>query len=154
VVSLLLAPLLVGLIVGIVYTKPWWWPSQGYSPPTAAGRVLGFVGGCEAFRLHAQYRWPPFGAVKRAAPSVLAAKVGGFDPNEYVAVNGWVHAEIAYPHNPPPFNNDIWFHVADDSGWVSFGAVRSLPTSPAATNFDEDGGTPAVAPPQCEGAVR
>lgn len=155
VLSLLAAPLMVGLVLAVLFTKPWWWPDKANEAlPATDVPVLGFVGGCGAFKLYAQYRWEPYGASERAAPNSLAKKVESYGPNEIVAVDGWVHADIPYPDNPPPFNNGIWFHLSDGSGWVSFAAVRALPTSPDPTSLDEDGGPPATALPQCEGAVR
>lgn len=85
------------------------------------------------------------------APDPLATQIGGFAPNQVVAVDGWVHGNIAYPSNAPPWNSDIWFHVRD-GGWVTFGAVRAVPT-----DFDptgrEDGGPPAAASSRCQGAT-
>lgn len=153
--SLLVAPLLVGLLVNFSTTKPWWWSGgNSEAPSTKDSSVLDFAGSCGVFELYAQNRWPPYGASKRAAPNLSAKKVGDFGPNEIVAVDGWVHSERVYPENPPPFYTDIWFHLSDNSGWVSFAAVRAVSTSPAATNLDQDGGPPAPAPPQCKGAVR
>lgn len=152
VLSLVVAPLLVGLL--LLTTAPWWWPRGGDAPAARGTSVVGFAGGCGAFRLYAQDRWEPYGASVRAAPAVLARKVGDLGPNEIVAVDGWVHAGAGYLDNPPPFDNDVWFHLADNSGWVAFAAVRALSTSPASTNRDNDGGPAAATPPQCEGAIR
>ena len=75
-------------------------------------------------------------------------------PNKQFAVNGWVRTQAAYPHNSPPFDNDVWFHVADDSGWVSFAGVRADPTTPVEDPFDPEGGRPAPIDEECSGSVR
>lgn len=49
----------------------------------------------------------------REAPGQRSPKIGGFDGNEIVAMDGWVHAKTAISTNPPPWNNDIWFHLAN-----------------------------------------
>jgi hypothetical protein len=135
---------------------PWWWPaifgaSADDNNPVG---VVGFSGGCEAFRVVAQNRWEPYGARKLASPNPVAEKVGSFAPNEVIAVNGWVHSNVAYPTNPPPWNSNVWFHVADGTGWVAFAAVRELPTTPDPTGTSDDGGPPAPTPEHCRGAVR
>jgi hypothetical protein len=113
-----------------------------------------FIGGCQPFTVFAQNRWDPRGAALRVEPSRDAQQIGNFDPNQLVVVNGWVRTRAAYPSNSPPFNNDIWFHVADGSGWVAFGAVRADPTTYDPTGFDPDGGRPAPIEPTCSGSYR
>lgn len=155
-----LAPLLVGIL--LMGSAPWWWePVFGteHSTPTEvsgteAEAIVGFVGSCEPFRVVAQNRYNPPGARKLKAPDVLSTQVGSFGPNELIAVDGWVHGAVAYPTNSPPFNSDIWFHLADDSGWVAFAAVRANPTVLDPTGLDPDGGTPAATPSACEGAIQ
>jgi len=169
-VALVVAPLLLGIL--LASSAPWWLRyidpgrtpastpnagaplSQDSSPALPEVRVVGFIGGCSPYRVVSQNRYNPPGARKLIAPDVLSQQVGGFRENEIVVVDGWVHGSVAYPYNRPPFNNDIWFHLADDSGWVSFAAVRANPTALDPTGFDEDGGTPAVAPMECEGAIQ
>lgn len=129
------------------------------SPQIVAGSpdvdVVGFSGGCEPFRVYAQNRFEPYGARKLNAPDPLATQIGGFAPNQIVAADGWVRGAIAYPNNRPPLNSNVWFHVADGSGWVAFAAVRAVPTSPDPTGgFSEDIGEPAVVPEACAGAVQ
>jgi hypothetical protein len=104
--------------------------------------------------VHAQSRYNPIGTVVRAAPSRSAAEVGGYAPNELVPVNGWVRTQAAYPSNSPPFDSDAWFHVADNSGWVSFAGVRADPTVLDPTGFDPDGGRPVPLDPRCSGTIR
>jgi len=112
---------------------------------------IGFAGGCAPFRLFAQNRWAPLGAIVRKAPEITAPGFANYDGNESIAVTGWVHGGVAYPTNQPPFNNDIWFHVAT-GGWVSFAAVRAVPTVPDPTGF-ADGGQSVEADPACQGEV-
>lgn len=128
--------------------------SEPNDDPTTANvsSVIGFVGGCEPYLLHAQNRWSPWGAKIRAAPDSGAQRVGRLGGNELVQVDGWVHGDVPYPHNSLPWNGDIWFHLADDSGWVSFAAVRELPTSRDQTSLDPYGGEPPPMPAVCQGA--
>ena len=115
-------------------------------------RVAGFVGGCEPFVVYAQGRWQPYGASKRSRPDPASPKLGAYDPNKVIAVDGWVHGEPAYPTNSPPFNSDIWYHLADDSGWVTYAGVRAVPTAPDPSGLGE-GGQAAPTPAECQGAV-
>jgi hypothetical protein len=123
-------------------------------PRCAPEGVTCLVGGCDPFSVHAQNRFDPFGAALRVAPYREAAQVGGYDPNQLVPVDGWVRTRAPYPTNPAPFNSDVWFHVADDKGWVSFAGVRADPTEPALTGFEVDGSRPAPTPPECSGTIR
>ena len=127
-----------------------WWQFRDGAPRGIAS----FVGGCEPFTVHAQNRYSPVGAAIRAAPMPTASKVGSVGPNELVAVDGWVRTAPAYPTNSPPFDSDVWFHLADDSGWVSFAGVRSDPTAFDATGLAEDGGRPAPVAEECSGTYR
>ena len=81
-------------------------------------------------------------------------QVAATDPNFSLAVNGWVHGGVSYPSNRPPWNNDVWFHLADGSGWVSFAGVRSAPTIQDPSALDPDGGPPVDLLPQCQGAAQ
>lgn len=92
--------------------------------------VASFVAGCKPFNLHAQNRWDPIGAARWVAPMPTAKKEPAFGGNELVAIDGWVRTRAAYPTNSPPWNSSVWFHLADDSGWVSFAGVRAEPTPP------------------------
>jgi hypothetical protein len=71
-----------------------------------------------------------------------------------IAVDEWVHSRPAYPTNSAPWNSDVWFHLADNSGWVSFAGVRATPVKHDPTGEDPDGGTPAPTSGRCEGSVR
>lgn len=79
--------------------------------------------------------------------------MGGFAVNEPIVVDGWVHGVTLYPNNPAPYNNDIWFHLANGTGWVSFGGTRAQPVDRDLTNRDPYGGVPAPTPQHCAGAV-
>ena len=126
----------------------------GEREPCAPEGVMCFVGECEPFSVYAQNRYDPIGTSIRATPRREGRKVGSFAPNELVPVDGWVRSQSAYPHNTPPFDNDVWFHLADDRGWVAFAGVRADPTTPVADPGDTDGGRPAPIPAECSGTFR
>jgi len=49
----------------------------------------------------------------------------------------------------------VWFHVADNTGWVSLAGVRADPTTPDETGgFSDDGGRPVPADDACSGTLR
>lgn len=105
---------------------------------------------CEKSRVYAQNRWEPLGTAIRQEPDVLSEKIGGFAPNEVIAVNGWYDSgEPTYPTNSEPWNSSEWFRLANQDGWVSFAGVRGETTSPDPTGH-ADGGKPAVLQPICE----
>lgn len=163
--------IIVALVLAIATATgaPWWWrpvsgafasggngsslPPATALPPTYPG-VIGFRGGCAPFQVYAQDRWAPYGTAVRTEPSVLAHQISGYAANYSISVDGWVHASAPYKTNIPPFNSDIWFHVADGSGWVSFAGVRAVPTSPDPTLRSSDGGTPARTPAECQGSAQ
>jgi hypothetical protein len=120
----------------------------------APNGVACFVGGCESFSVYAQNRYQAYGAQIRSEPRPSATQVGSMAPNKQFAVDGWVRTQAAYPHNSPPFDNDVWFHVADASGWVSFAGVRADPTTPAEDPSNSEGGRPAPIDDECSGSVR
>ena len=127
-------------------TAPWWW------------RVVfdgrdGLVGGCEPFNLHAQNQFDPLGTKIWEAPSPTADSFHGFAPNELITVDGWVRTRAPYPSNQPPWDSDVWFHLANGAGWVTFAGVRADPTDPSAGNFG-DGSSPAPVDPDCAGSYR
>lgn len=138
----------IGFIVG-----GFSWQSQRLSDPVPAG-VAALIGECPRYNLYAQNRYPPLGARVMATPLPDAAKVGGRAGNEIVTVDGWVRTRAPYPTNSAPWNSDIWFHLADQSGWVSFAGVRSAPSSPDMNGHDPYGGEPAGLDRECEGTVR
>jgi hypothetical protein len=62
----------------------------------------------------------------------------GFAPNELITVDGRVRNSIAPSANNEPWDSDVWFHLANDAGWVTFAGVRADPTDPStAGNFGE-----------------
>lgn len=115
--------------------------------------VTGFSGGCEPFTLYSQNRWAPVGTAVRAAPNIQTTKVSSFAPNEVLTVDGWVRSRAPYPENPAPWNSDAWFHLADDSGWVSFAGVRVEPTYYDESLQSDDGGAPAPLIEECRGIL-
>jgi hypothetical protein len=127
--------------------------ARHHQPHASGSAIVGFVGGCSNYQVYAQNRWKPYGTIIRTSPSTLSTPNGTFAPNQVVAVNGWVQSQVAYPTNDPPFNNDIWFHLADGAGWVSFGGVRATPVSEDPTGH-AGGGAPAPAPTKCKGAIQ
>lgn len=145
----------VVLTVAAASSAPWWWQD---TPWASKDRVLpgvtGMSGGCDAYQVFTQNRWAPVGTVVRAAPNIASNRVGGYAANQSIFVDGWVHSRVAYPTNTAPWNSDIWFHVSDDSGWVSFAGVRATPVTYDPTGLSPDGGTPAVTPGTCQAAVQ
>jgi hypothetical protein len=134
---------LLGLVAAVVGISQ-------FQRPSANPGVIRFVGGCSPFQVFAQNRWAPYGTAVRSAPSILSKQIGAKDPNQSLAVNGWVHGTVAYPRNTPPWNSDVWFHLADGAGWVSFAGTRADPVSRDPTGL-ADGGPPAQTDPACEG---
>jgi hypothetical protein len=143
----------VFLTIAAAGSSPWWWKYVDRSSATQSSAVVGMSGGCAPFQVFAQNRWAPTGTAIRDAPNVLSTQNGSFPGNMSISVNGWVNGRPAYPTNTPPWNNGIWFHLADGAGWVSFPGVRGTPTSVDPTGH-ANGGAPAPASPKCEGAVQ
>jgi hypothetical protein len=139
-------------VAGAGSTSPWWWPSSGDGTPQS--EISGMSGGCPAFQVFAQNRWDPVGTAIRSGPNVQSHQVGSFPANMSISVNGWVHGRPAYPTNTAPWNNDIWFHLSDGAGWVSFPGVRATPVANDPTGTSPDGGTPAPTASSCEGAIQ
>lgn len=110
-------------------------------------------GGCAPFQAFAPNRWGPVGTAIREQPSVLSTQVGSFPPNMSISVNGWVHGRPAYTTNVAPWSNDVWYHLTDGAGWVSFAGVRATPTSVDPTGLADGGASQAISP-ACEGAVQ
>jgi hypothetical protein len=153
----------IGIVVGVILaaltasSAPWWWryvdrhPAKpAVTPPPA---VAGMSGGCEPFQVYAQNRWLPIGVAIRAQPNVLLTQIGSYPANMSISVNGWVHGRAAYTTNPPPWNSDIWYHLTDGAGWVSFPGVRAYPTAYDPTGHSPDGGPAVATSATCEGAV-
>ena len=122
------------------------------SPPSSD--VTAMTGGCAPFQVFAQNRWQPYGARQLAGPNLQSRVIGPVAPNKTIYVNGWVHGPVAYPLNSPPWNSDIYFHLADNTGWVTFAGVRAVPTDEDPTGHSPDGGLPAAALAACEGAIQ
>jgi TIR domain len=120
-------------------------------PPSA---VAHFSGGCAPFEALAQNRFSPYGAAIRARPDALSTKVGSYSGNKVISVDGWVHGTAEYVKNPPPWNSNVWFHLTDGSGWVSFPGVRADPTGPDPDAVSPDRGTPVPTLHSCEGTVK
>lgn len=113
-----------------------------------------FVTGCDPFTVYSQNRFEPYGTAVRTELSVKAPKSEeiAFAPNEVITVDGWTRTgEVAYPTNPEPIRTDIWFHLKNADGYVSFAGVRGAPTANDETGgFSPDLGTLAELPPECE----
>jgi hypothetical protein len=140
------------LSAALIAVGVWVW--HGRSSDDLPRGVAGLVGGCERFTVFAQNRWDPRGAAVRAQPYRESNQVGNYDPNQLIPVNGWVRTRPAYPANTAPWNSDVWFHVADNSGWVAFAGVRADPTDYDPTGRATDGGRPAPRDPECSGSIR
>jgi len=150
-----LAGLVVAIALAIVAasSSPWWWRYVHRGKQAPQGVVVD-SGGCDAFQVFAQNRWAPTGTAVRAAPNIEAHVVATYPGNFSIMVDGWVHSRPAYPTNTAPWNSDIWFHLADDSGWVSFPGVRAEPTATDPTGLSSDGGVPAATSAKCEASVQ
>ena len=154
----------VSLVVGITLLTgpPIWWkyvPGHANDASSATANtvshagVIGFEGGCAPFIVYAQNRWLPYGAAIRSAPRITSKQLASRDPNQVIPVDGWVHSQVAYTTNKPPWNTDIWFHLADGAGWVSFAGVRSTVTDQDMT-LRADGGPPVPLAATCQGAAQ
>lgn len=142
----------VAVAIAAAGSVPWWWKLVTGQPAAQASAIAGMSGGCTTFQVFAQNRWAPLGTAIREQPNVLSTQVGSYPGNMSIAVNGWVYGRAAYPTNTPPWNSNVWFHLADGAGWVSFPGVRATPTSPDPTGL-ANGGDPAPTPTRCEGAI-
>lgn len=116
--------------------------------------VAELVGGCKPFVVIAQNRWQPIGVTVRKQPLLAGEEVTRHGGNYHLRVDGWVRTQAPYPSNPSPWNSDKWFHLADNSGWVSFAGVRADPTPYDETGLDPNGGRPAPTSEACSGTVR
>jgi hypothetical protein len=143
----------ISIVVGVIFasTSPWWWKytPRGFVNFATAITPIGFSGGYAPFELYAQNRWIPHGTAIRTAPSPTSREVGSYSPNHLVDVNGWVYGVVTYPKNTPPFNSNVWYHLADNNGWVSFAGVRSQPAINDPT-LRANGGPPAPVSSLCE----
>lgn len=126
-------------------------PSSTY----AANGSVRITGGCHPFLIYGQNRWAPLGAKVLNAPRRDAEQIGTVGPNKIVYADGWVRTESGIPLDSPPWNSDVWFHLDHDAGWVDFGGVRALPTTPDPSGgLSTDGGEPVPALAQCHAVLR
>ena len=147
---LIVIPLVVGVV--LLVGSPWWYKAIFGSGSAGRSAIAGFSGGCSTYEVYSENRWAPVGTAIRAQPSVLSTQEGSFAPNSVIRLNGWVHGEAAYPTNVTPYNSNIWFHLSDGAGWVSFPGVRAKPTTFDPTGM-ASGGPPAPTPAKCLGTV-
>jgi hypothetical protein len=143
-----------GVVTLATISTPWWWHDMPWATSGPPPGVTGFSGGCDAYQVFAQNRWDPVGTVVRASPNVTSRRVDSYPANYSITVDGWVHSRPAYPTNTAPWNSDVWFHVADNSGWVSFPGVRATPVGHDPTGLSSAGGTPAATAKRCEGSAQ
>lgn len=147
---------LVVLAVAIAGTAAWWWryTSLEHSSAQPPSAVVGMSGGCAPFEAIAQNRYPPYGTAIRTQPNALSTKLGSYNGNTAINVNGWVYGTAEYPTNSPPWNSNIWFHLTDGAGWVSYAGVRAYPMTPDPDGLNPDGGPPVATSKSCEGAIQ
>lgn len=119
-----------------------------------SGSDSSLVGGCAPFNLYAQNQFEPYGTLLWASPSPTAANSPGFSPNQIVTVNGWVRTRTPYTSNQPPWDSDAWYHLADNSGWVTYAGVRSTPTTPNPSGGSGKGTAAAPLDSTCSGTYR
>lgn len=150
-VVLLLASLVVAAVMVIGPDR-----LQAVVQPDEGSDITGMTGGCEPFRVYAQNRWAPLGTKVLAAPTYGpdTEQVDAIAPNKVVWVDGWVRGNVAYPTNSTPWNSNVYFHLSDDSGWVTFAGVRAVPTSPDPTGYSPDGGKAVQVIDECEGMLQ
>lgn len=150
--------MLVGGFLFMGSAPLWWdWTRQHLLPVSMGGTsdVAHLSGGCPTgWQVFAQNRWTPVGTAIRKKPDIDAKKLDSVSPNIPFSVDGWVHASVAYEHNTAPFNSDVWLHMKNGSGWVSFGGVRATPTDFDPSGRSPNGGLPAPLPGDCEGKVK
>lgn len=130
--------------------------------PSGVEPLFEFVGGCERFHVYAQGRLssPGYGAALRVDPFLSAPRgdvdpstprIDGFAANTILSVNGWVATEAPYATEPDPWDSDVWFHLTNGMGWVSFAGVRAQASHPGETDGPAGGGQPVEIRPECEG---
>jgi hypothetical protein len=140
------AAIAAGLIVaGLVALVAHVWPKS--SPDS-------LVRGCAPFNIYAQNQFKPYGALLWASPSPTAPNSPGFSPNQLITVDGWVRTRSPYLSNQSPWDSDVWFHLADNGGWVDFAAVRAVATTPDPQGGFGAGSSPAPLASSCAGTYR
>jgi hypothetical protein len=145
-VLLISAAALAVVVIGPDRVKSW--------AATGPSDVTAMTGGCAPFQVFGQNRWQPYGARLLAGPNLQSRVIGPVAPNKTIFVNGWVHGAVAYPLNSPPWNSDVYFHLSDNTGWVTFAGVRAVPTNQDPSGHSPDGGVPVPILPACEGAIQ
>ena len=150
-----LAALALGaLVVGVVV-------QQRHDDVTTSGHEgdddqgSGSVGGCPAFNVYAQNQFQPFGTLRWTAPEPTAERSPGFSRERLAQFTGWVKAQSPYAGgNTPPWDADVWFHLADGSGWVTFVGARAAATVPDPESGFGPGSDPVPLDPTCQGTYR
>ena len=133
---------------GLIATGVWLWRSSSDDKDH-------LVGGCAPFNVYSQYQFRPYGTLRWSAPEPTAPRTPGFSENELITVDGWVKAQSPYAaSNTPPWNADVWFHLADDGGWVTYAGVRSAATQPDPEGGFGPGSDPVPLDPDCQGTYR
>ena len=112
------------------------------------------VGHCQPFNVYAQNQFEPYGALIWERPSPTARNYRGFAANQLVTVDGWVRTRSPYLSNAPPWDSDVWYHLANGGGWVSFAGVRAVPTTPGPRGNFDPGSSPAPVDNRCAGTPR
>jgi len=146
---------LLGIVLVLVTASATAYQDLSQQPRTnSSSLVTGMSGGCAPFSAIAQNRYPPYGTAIRAQPNALSTQLGSFTGNKAISVNGWVYGTAEYPTNPPPWNSNVWFHLTDGAGWVSFAGVRAYPMTPDPDGLNPDGGPPVAIAKDCQGEVQ
>lgn len=135
-------------------SAPWWGRYVGWGSAATPSPVTGMSGGCPAFQAYAQNRYPPYGAAIRIQPNAASTQVTSYAGNKPISLNGWVYGTAEFPTNPPPWNSNVWFHLADGAGWVSLAGVRAYPVAPDPTGENPDGGPAVATSKACEGELQ
>ena len=107
----------------------------------------------EAFDLTKSYRAAGLlcGVDHHTVAAKVAARAAGLDPGEVAVVVSVIEPFI---DNTPPCDADVWFHLADDSGWVTFAGVRAAATVPDPESGFGPGSDPVPLDPSCQGSYR
>jgi hypothetical protein len=142
--------LTAAVVCGIVSAAIWaglvfLWPSSD---------AESLVGGCQPFNLYAQNEFEPYGTLIWAEPSPHADRAQGFAANELISVDGPVRTRSPYTTNSAPWDSNIWFHLTNDSGGVSFAGVRATQTVHDPEAGFGPGTSPSPTDSDCAGTFR
>lgn len=77
-----------------------------------------------------------------------------FDVRTISKLNTKHGAAIAMMTERPIWNSNIWFHLTDGAGWVSYAGVRAYQMTPDPDGLNPNGGPPVATSKYCEGAVQ